>query len=151
LILYELLTRHPFHEGKSIVEITGTTFNGIDARPSRVIPDVPPEIDAICVRATALEPSQRFSSARELADAVERYLDGDRDLSRRKELARVHAESSADLLERSQQEQGERSETLRIESMREVVHSLALDPEQRAARKTFVQLLVESPASVPPS
>ena len=38
---------------------------------------VPPELVAICVRATALDRGERYASARELHDAIERFLDGE--------------------------------------------------------------------------
>ena len=43
----------------------------MDARPSVRARDaaVPPELDAICVRATALDPDARFPSARQMHDA----------------------------------------------------------------------------------
>lgn len=45
---------------------------------------MPPELDAVCVRATERDPERRFPSAQELAEAIERNLDGDRDLERRR-------------------------------------------------------------------
>src|SRR5262249_57156106 len=65
---------------------------GSEARPSRRAPGraIAPELDALCVTATAGERSKRLQTARELGDGVQRYLDGDRDLARRRDLARAH-------------------------------------------------------------
>jgi serine/threonine protein kinase len=43
-------------------------------RPRLMKPDVPPPLEAICVKAMALEPANRYSSARALADDLERWL-----------------------------------------------------------------------------
>src|SRR5262249_28317925 len=89
-ILFELLTLEPLHPGTSVGAILNETLKGtVDARAATRAPgrDVPPELEVTCVRATKLAPADRFASARELCAAVERYLDGDRDLARRRELA----------------------------------------------------------------
>src|SRR6185436_6323684 len=60
------------------------------ARPSAQRPDAPPELDAICERATRVDPEERFASARALGSAVQAFLDGDRDVAARVALARQH-------------------------------------------------------------
>ena len=52
----------------------------VEARASVRYPDadVPPELEAICVKATALR-EERIPGARELHAEIERFLDGDRD------------------------------------------------------------------------
>jgi serine/threonine-protein kinase len=39
--------------------------------PSRFVPDVPPELDAIVLRGMAADPGERFATASEMADALE--------------------------------------------------------------------------------
>ncbi|HVY45658.1 MAG TPA: serine/threonine-protein kinase, partial [Minicystis sp.] len=93
-ILFEMLTLEPLHRRDGGLDaIHRATLQGVDASPARRAPGaaVPPELDAICVRATALDPAERFPSARALHDALERYLDGDRDVAHRAELAERHA------------------------------------------------------------
>ncbi|RYE90154.1 MAG: serine/threonine protein kinase, partial [Myxococcales bacterium] len=46
------------------------------------------ELDEICLRALAFGPDQRFASARELADAVDAYLEGTREQERQGKRAR---------------------------------------------------------------
>ncbi len=45
-------------------------------RLAEVVPDVPAEIDAICAKALARAPADRYGSAAELADDVQRFLEG---------------------------------------------------------------------------
>src|SRR5690606_35043755 len=75
----------------------GSTIAGADARCSERAPhrQVPPELEAICVRATADDPAQRYPSSRALHDAVEAYLDGERDLQLRGRIAQTWAERAA--------------------------------------------------------
>ena len=146
VILFELLARQRRYDQKTVPEIFEATLRGAWEPPSRRAPDVPPELDAVCQKALALEPQQRFATARELADAVDRFLDGDRDLEKRKALAQEHAARAQAALTRSQA--GETA--ARMEAVSEVMQSLALDPEQAAAREALVRLLVEMPAQLPP-
>ncbi|MDI1429605.1 protein kinase domain-containing protein [Polyangium sorediatum] len=150
-ILYEILTLRPLHRGTR-EEITESTLRGADARASAVAPDVPPELDAICVRATSIERARRFTSARELCDTVERYLDGDRDLERRRELAAHHVQRAREVFERARRpENAGAAAATRAEAMREVIQALALDPEEADARALLVKLLLEPPEHLPPS
>jgi serine/threonine-protein kinase len=91
-ILFEILAGEPLHPRNGPM---ASTAMGADARPSRRVPgrDVSPELDAICVRATQTRAEDRYPTARTLANAVQRYLDGDRDLARRKEIARSSTSS----------------------------------------------------------
>ncbi len=71
-ILFEILAGKPLHpRGQAGL---ASALVGSDERPSRHA-DVPPELDAVCVTATAVAREARFASARALADAVQRYLD----------------------------------------------------------------------------
>jgi serine/threonine-protein kinase len=41
------------------------------ARPSELVPGLPPALDDVCLRALAREPADRYATAEELADAIE--------------------------------------------------------------------------------
>lgn len=75
-VLFELLARQPLHRG-SEAEIVEATVCGRDTRPSKRSPHepIPPELDDLCARATALDPAAR-PSAREMHEVIERVLDG---------------------------------------------------------------------------
>src|SRR5205823_2918947 len=107
-----------------------STLKGVDARASVRAPerDVPPELEAICVKATALEGKDRYPSAREISDAIERFLDGDRDLAMRKDAAERHLVRAEQALARAVSGDAITEHSDRGEAFRELSHALALDP-----------------------
>jgi eukaryotic-like serine/threonine-protein kinase len=149
-ILFEVLALQPLYPRVGVADLIAVTIRGADARVSVRCParDVAPELEAICVRATARSPADRYPSARALSEAVERFLEGDRDLARRKELAQARAEQAAALL-RSGLAGGAVYEEARSQAMRELGHALALDPENAAARASMIRILTEPPDVVP--
>ncbi len=80
VILYQLLTGHRPFEG-SAASIFGQIVSRPPASPSSFRSDLPPEIDAICLKALAKSPSERHASAAEFADELARFSDMPRDLS----------------------------------------------------------------------
>jgi serine/threonine-protein kinase len=72
--LYTLLTGRPPVEGKDTTEVLRKAQRGEWLPPRRVKAPVPPALDAICRKALALEPGQRYGTALELAADVERWL-----------------------------------------------------------------------------
>ncbi|HEV7553986.1 MAG TPA: serine/threonine-protein kinase [Kofleriaceae bacterium] len=105
---------------------------------------IAPELDAICVRATALDPAHRFSSARELGDAVQRFLDGDRDLEQRKELAAAHMTEARAALAK-----GDTPEARKI-AMHAAGLALALDPSADGPAEVIGRLMLTPPLVTPP-
>jgi serine/threonine-protein kinase len=150
-ILFELLALAPLHPGPSATAIVTSTLTGSDARPSVRAPDreVPPELEAICVRATALAPEGRYASARELHDAVEQFLDGDRDLEMRAKMATGHARAAAEAADRSMVAVGKASDAERSAALREVGRALALDPANPDALRTTLALRMQPPRELP--
>ena len=150
-ILFELLALRPLHEGKSSAEIRRSTLVGTDARASVRAPDldVPPELDEVCVRATASDPDKRYESARDLYEAVEAFLNGDRDTERRRELASMHARAASEVSSRAL-ESGEGGVAARRKAMGELGRALALDPTNADAMRTLVRLFESTPVEMPP-
>jgi serine/threonine protein kinase len=149
-ILFEILTLEPLHARGSVDDLMAATVLGSDARASVRAPhrDVPPELEAICVRATALDPAARFASTRQLIEAVERYLDGDRDLERRKQLAEEHASRAAANARRAFEDSPDALDA-RSSALNEAGRALALDARQPQALSTLLRLLVEPPRRIP--
>jgi serine/threonine-protein kinase len=72
--LYHLLVgRAPF-KSNDWDELLGSVQLGRFEPPRAVLHDVPKPLEAICLKAMARRPSDRYASARGLADDVERYL-----------------------------------------------------------------------------
>ncbi|MEX0701339.1 MAG: protein kinase [Planctomycetales bacterium] len=72
--LYKLLTgRAPFR-GNSLNEILQEVRDGSFISPREVDPRVPPGLEAICLKAMAFEPRERYAGAVDLARDVEKWL-----------------------------------------------------------------------------
>jgi serine/threonine-protein kinase len=139
-LLYEIASATPLHVGRrSLTAI----LKPLDAKPSSKRPDSPPELDAICERATQLEPAKRFTSARALGDVVQAFLDGDRDLAVRRELALHHISAAKAALARGT------DETSRRDAMRAAGRALALDPTASEAADLVTRLMLEPPKETP--
>ncbi|HEU4404157.1 MAG TPA: serine/threonine-protein kinase [Polyangiaceae bacterium] len=148
-ILFEIVALMPLHDASSVREVLGSTLFGVEARPSkRGRADVPPELEAICVRATALDPAERYPTARALSDDLERFLDGDRHETVRRELAAAHVAAARAALDRAAAGGDARAE--RALALRETASALALDAGHAEALATMVRLLVDVPDEVPP-
>jgi serine/threonine-protein kinase len=72
--LYCLLTGRPAFEGLEVDEVIARVRRGEITPPSQVNPRVPPALEAVVLKAMAARPSDRYASARDLADEVERWL-----------------------------------------------------------------------------
>jgi WD40 repeat protein len=72
--LYCMLTGRAPIGGKDTAEVLRKAQCGERLPPRRVTLDVPPALDAICCKAMALRPGQRYATALELAADVERWL-----------------------------------------------------------------------------
>jgi serine/threonine-protein kinase len=140
-ILYEIITGYPaLPRGPAAFE---RTLDAQHHRPSERHPElaIPPELDDLCAQATAAESAAR-PTARAVAAAVQHYLDGDRDLARRIELAREHAA-------RARQALVDPSDDARAIAMREAGRALALDPNNDDAQGVLAHLMLEAPRTIP--
>jgi beta-lactam-binding protein with PASTA domain/predicted Ser/Thr protein kinase len=75
-LLYELLTGTPPFTGDSAVSVAYQHVREDPIPPSRVNADVSPAIDAIVLKAMAKNPANRYQSAAEMRDDIERALNG---------------------------------------------------------------------------
>ncbi|MEX0937845.1 MAG: serine/threonine-protein kinase [Pirellulales bacterium] len=72
--LFKILTGVPPATGESLMEIKTKIVEGRLPRPTEITSDVPRALEAICRKAMATQPSQRYLTAYELAEDLERYL-----------------------------------------------------------------------------
>lgn len=149
-ILFELLTYEPLHGTGPIDAMIARAAKGVDARPSVRAParDVPPELEVACTQACAPSRSERLPSARALADLVEAYLSGDRDVELRRELAAVHLDRAKDAFARASVP-GAALDDRRV-ALEEAGRAVALAPEDDRARAVLVGLLTKPPVEAPP-
>ena len=127
----------------------------IDARADvymlgRVLEDIldgfgapPPELVALVEQSLEEQVTQRIQTARELAERVQRYLDGDRDIALRTRLAGEHFARARTAFENRDAEEA------RATAMREAGAALALDPRLAGAAELIGRLMIEPPRTTP--
>jgi beta-lactam-binding protein with PASTA domain/predicted Ser/Thr protein kinase len=76
VLFYELLTGRPPFTGDSPVAIAYQHVREDPAPPSTSEPDLPPDLDAVVLKALAKNPDNRYQSAQEMRDDLERVLAG---------------------------------------------------------------------------
>ncbi len=76
--------------------------------------EVPPELEEVCLRALALQAAERIGTVRELADAIEEYLEGTKERERRRVEADHSADAGDELAERYHEFVATRPETLAL-------------------------------------
>ncbi len=136
-ILFEILAGEPLHP-RGEAAIASTVQHAPEPSPAKRHPErvVPPELDALCVAMLAREPSLR-PTVRRVADRIESYLDGDRDVARRKTMAEGLVWSARAAIDDGR----------RAEAMRAAGRALALDPEAEGAAELVTRLMLEPPTS----
>jgi len=80
IILHEILTGRVLYAGLAGEELLTVVRKGEVEAPSVWTGDVPGELDAICMRALARRPEDRFATARDMAGAIARALQKQDDL-----------------------------------------------------------------------
>jgi len=146
-ILYEMLTLEPLIADGPTVALLEATLN-----PNRLPPEprtMPPELYALALRATHFHRDQRPGSARELAEAVERFLDGDRDLEQRRKLATECTNKAKELANLALDGPIAGREQARAGAMREAGRALAYLPEHEAARSVVLRMFGTPPTTLP--
>jgi eukaryotic-like serine/threonine-protein kinase len=140
-LLFEMLTNDSLHPpGKPAI---ASTLSKPTQSPAARHPElnIPPELDALCFQALDEDPTKR-PTAREMGDRVQKYLDGDRDLARRKTLAAENLEQARKLLADPNKQ---------TQAGQLAARALALDPESKEAAEIVSRLILEPPKELPPA
>ena len=138
-MLFEILAGEPLHPRGTAA--LASTLTAPQQAPVQRRSDVPPELDAACTDALVEDPLAR-PTARELAERVQRYLDGDRDLEARRTLVAAHLVRARTALASGDPER-------RAEAMQAAGQALALDQASGEAAQLVSGLIVEPPAKLP--
>jgi len=143
LILFELLTLERARDPNAL-------FAPVDARPSARAPhrNVAPELESICVKSVEPDPADRFGSPRAMQEAINRYLEGDRELEQRRLLASQHVTAARAALARSTQ-QGADHDKERGDAMTELTRAVALDPANGENVAMLADIMANPPLEVP--
>ncbi len=75
VMLWESITGRRLWRDMSDMQVMSAVTSGELPRPSSINPEVPGALDEVCMRAVALEPADRFSTALEMAGALETQLE----------------------------------------------------------------------------
>jgi serine/threonine protein kinase len=81
--LYELLTLRPPFEGRDRNALIRQIADEEPASPRSLEPTIPMEVETIVLKALRKEPADRYATAQEMADDLQRFLDGRPILARR--------------------------------------------------------------------
>jgi eukaryotic-like serine/threonine-protein kinase len=134
-ILFDILAGEPLHPaGRAAIT---STLKGVAQTPAQRNPTahVPPELDELCRECLQSEPAAR-PTVKQLADRLEGYLDGDRDVERRRALALAHVERARAALASG-------DVARRAEAMQAAGQALVLDPESTDAGEIVRRLTFE--------
>jgi tetratricopeptide (TPR) repeat protein/tRNA A-37 threonylcarbamoyl transferase component Bud32 len=73
-ILYEIITGQPPFHGTDTPAVLRQVVHEAPARPRSLAKGTPPVLEAVCLRALAKAPNERYGTAKELAGDVQRWL-----------------------------------------------------------------------------
>jgi serine/threonine-protein kinase len=74
VVLWEMLTGRRLFKADDEAALIARVAAGASEPPSRWVPELPGEVDAVVMRALSRDPAARFQTAREMADALTRAV-----------------------------------------------------------------------------
>ena len=75
-VLYEILTGRPPFRSDSFMTTLARVLEDEPESPRRLRPEIPIELEAICLKCLAKDPADRYESAGKLADELDRFRHG---------------------------------------------------------------------------
>ena len=76
-ILYQMLTGRPPFQAETPLDIILQVLDSEPLPPRLLNPNVPRDLEAICMKCLEKDPERRYLSARDLRDELDRYLEGE--------------------------------------------------------------------------
>lgn len=77
VLLYELLTGRPPYVGETDIATLTAVCREEPIAPRRLRPNLPPELETVCLKCLQKQPEKRYESAGALAEDLRRYLAGE--------------------------------------------------------------------------
>lgn len=99
-MLYEILTLSRPFEGPAM-RVLAAVVQDEPVAPRTRAPDkdIPVELERVCLKALRKEPSERYVNAREIAEALQAWLESEADKAKRRELADAKAREGREKLQ----------------------------------------------------
>lgn len=72
--LYKILTARPACTGKTLAEVMDSVQSGKFAKPRQIASGIPKPLEAICLKALALDPANRYQTATEMGVDLENWM-----------------------------------------------------------------------------
>ncbi len=148
-ILYEIVTQTSLFTGTDTIGLIEATLNPVRPRPP-LVPDAPPELVELALRCTMFQRSARPAGADEIVQAIESYLDGDRDEALRRRMADDRATRAEEQRVVAMSGAAGEREAARSMAMQEAGRALALAPDHQRAAAVVLDLL-RAPPDPPPA
>jgi serine/threonine-protein kinase len=82
-ILYECLTGQPPFQAEGLLQVLRDVQSGGAVPPSRLVANVPHDLETVCLKCLQKDPKDRYASAQDLADDLRRFQAGEPILARR--------------------------------------------------------------------
>ena len=160
IVVREVLTGRRLFDGDNEGLLFSQVSSGTMTRPGELVPDLPPELDAIVMRGLAREPSDRYATDWDMAVALEEAIGlasprqvgewvtaiaGDRLEERRRRVTEIESISTLDFVPvgKSSQRSPSRDSAVLVAAPRE-------DTVSSASLPTVAQVLVPATASPQP-
>ena len=116
VVLWEMLTSRRLFKSVNELATLNETLRGDIHPPSKYNPAIPPELDAVVLRALQRDVDQRYATAHDFKDALESWLATQPEPSDRKAIAALMKERFGDMYEQHK------------ERLKECIASVAQDP-----------------------
>ncbi|HEY4060068.1 MAG TPA: bifunctional serine/threonine protein kinase/MFS transporter [Kofleriaceae bacterium] len=140
-ILFEILTQAPLHP-RGTAAIAATLHMPQEWPRRRTDKTIPLELDQICFLALSEQPHDR-QTAQKLADQLQSFLDGDRDVEARKKQAAEQLQKARDALAKG-------GDKARADAILRAGRAMSLDPELFEAAELVTELTIKPPVELPP-
>jgi tetratricopeptide (TPR) repeat protein len=75
-VLYHLLTGHPPFQGETLAEVLQMVLNRDPVEPRTLNPEVPKDLQTICLKCLEKSPERRYAGAEMVAEELGRFLQG---------------------------------------------------------------------------
>jgi serine/threonine-protein kinase len=76
-VLYALLTGRPPFQAATLLDTLSQVLHEPPAPPGLLNPNIDSELETVCLKCLEKDPADRYASAEELAEDLDRYLDGE--------------------------------------------------------------------------